>query len=55
MQITTGRVTDPVSGAVLIEGTGVLPDVRVPRTWESVVSPQDEVLQAAEAALLGEQ
>ncbi len=54
MQIPTGRVTDPLSGQVLIEGTGVLPDVRVPRTWKSIVSPQDEVLQAAEAALLGE-
>lgn len=53
MQIPTGRPTDPITGQALIEGTGVLPDVRVPRTWESVISPQDEVLQAAEAALLG--
>jgi C-terminal processing protease CtpA/Prc len=52
MQVPTGRVTDPLTGQALIEGTGVLPDVRVPRTWKSIVSPQDEVLQAAEAALL---
>jgi hypothetical protein len=37
----------------LIEGTGVIPDVRVPRTWDSLMSPDDEVLQAAEASLLG--
>ncbi|MCL4238403.1 MAG: hypothetical protein KJ047_09155 [Anaerolineae bacterium] len=53
MQIPTGRPINPITGQVLIEGTGVLPDVRVPRTWESVVSPEDEVLQAAETALLG--
>jgi hypothetical protein len=39
---------------VLIEGTGVPPTIRVPRTWESLTSPEDEVLQAAEAALLGQ-
>ena len=55
MQIPTGRPMDPVSGETLIEGTGIAPDVRVPRTWKSVLSPEDEVLQAAEAALLGGQ
>ena len=53
LQIPTGRPTDPLTGVTLIEGTGVQPDVRVPRTWKSVLSPEDEVLQAAEAALLG--
>jgi hypothetical protein len=31
----------------------VIPDIRVPRTWDSLMSPDDEVLQAAEASLLG--
>lgn len=53
MQIPTGRPIDPATGRTLIEGTGVIPDVRVPLTRESVISPADEVLQAAEAALLG--
>lgn len=53
LQIPTGRPADPVTGVTLIEGKGVAPDVRVPRSWKSVLSPEDEVLQAAEAALLG--
>jgi C-terminal processing protease CtpA/Prc len=52
MQIPTGRPVDPVTGATLLEGRGVPPDVRVPLTVESILSPQDEVLQAAEDALL---
>lgn len=52
LQIPTGRPVDPVSGATLIEGAGVAPDVRVPVTIEGLLSPADEVLQAAEAALL---
>jgi carboxyl-terminal processing protease len=54
VQIPTGRLVDHNTGAVLIEGTGVIPDIRVPRTWDSLMSPNDEVLQAAEAALLGQ-
>jgi C-terminal processing protease CtpA/Prc len=54
LQIPTGRPMDPVSGETLIEGMGIAPDVRVPRTWKSVLSPEDEVLQAAESALLGD-
>jgi len=54
LQIPTGRPVDPDTGEVLIEGTGVLPTIRVARTWESLISPEDEVLQAAEAALLGQ-
>jgi hypothetical protein len=40
---------------VVIEGTGVIPDVCVPRTRESILSPEDEVLMAAEAAVLAQQ
>jgi len=53
MQIPTGRPVDPVTGETLIEGRGVAPDVRVPRTVENLLSPEDEVLGAAERALLG--
>jgi C-terminal processing protease CtpA/Prc len=52
VQIPTGRPVDPITGAVLIEGTGVIPDILVPRTWENLMSPQDDVLVAAEAAIL---
>lgn len=52
VQVPTGRPTDPLTGATVLEGVGVAPDVRVPLTRETVLSPQDEVLQAAEAALL---
>jgi C-terminal processing protease CtpA/Prc len=54
VQIPTGRLVDHTTGDVLIEGTGVAPDVRVPRTWDSLMSSDDEVLHAAEAALLGQ-
>jgi carboxyl-terminal processing protease len=54
MQIPTGRSVDPATGATLIEGTGVIPDIRVPVTRDSLKSPEDEVLQAAEAAILAE-
>jgi len=52
VQVPTGRPVDPVTGETVLEGVGVAPDVRVPLTRESVVSPEDEVLEAAEAALL---
>jgi len=55
MQIPTGRPVDPVTDSVVVEGKGVIPDIRVPLTVQSVVSPQDEVLQAAEAAILEQQ
>ncbi len=54
VQIPTGRPVHPETGDTVIEGVGVIPDIFVPLTVESIVSPQDEVLQAAEAALLGE-
>jgi C-terminal processing protease CtpA/Prc len=52
MQIPTGRSVDPETREVLLEGVGVIPDIQVPRTVESIRSPEDEVLTAAEAALL---
>lgn len=55
MQIPTGRPIDPVTGEILIEGTGVPPVIDVPVTVESLESKVDEVLQAAEAALLDAQ
>lgn len=54
MQIPTGRPVDPETGDTVIEGVGVIPDILVPLTIESIVSPEDEVLLTAEAALLGE-
>ena len=48
----TGRPTDPATGETVLEGVGVPPDVRVPLTRESVLSPEDEVLEAAEQALM---
>lgn len=53
IQVPTGRPVDPLTGATVLEGAGVAPDVRVPLTRASVLSPEDEVLEAAEAALLG--
>lgn len=55
IQIPTGRPVHPVTGDTLLEGTGVAPDILVPLTVESVRSPEDEVLQAAEQALLAAQ
>ncbi|HEX3050672.1 MAG TPA: S41 family peptidase [Aggregatilineaceae bacterium] len=52
VQIPTGRPVNPVTGETLIEGIGVQPDVVVPITQESLVSSDDEVLLAAEQALL---
>ncbi len=54
VQIPTGRPVHPETGDTVIEGVGVIPDIFVPLTVESIVSPEDEVLQAAEAVLLGE-
>jgi C-terminal processing protease CtpA/Prc len=44
MQFPTGRPVDPATGTTLLEGTGVIPDIHVPLTVESIVSPEDEVL-----------
>ncbi len=50
IQVPTGALLDD-DGQIIVEGTGVLPDVLVPLTLESLLTPADEVLQAAEAAL----
>jgi C-terminal processing protease CtpA/Prc len=46
MQFPTGRPVD-VNGDLLIEGTGVIPDIVVPVTRESALGRVDAVLQAA--------
>jgi len=51
MQFPTGRSETP-GGDLLIEGVGVLPDILVPVTLESVLGQVDAVLQAAIEALL---
>jgi C-terminal processing protease CtpA/Prc len=52
-QLTTGRALDP-NGEIHLEGTGVVPSVKVPVTVETLRQESegvDVVLQAAEAAL----
>ncbi len=49
---TQGRAVDP-DGNIHIEGVGVVPDIRVPVTKESIFSDEDEVLQAAIGYLVG--
>jgi C-terminal processing protease CtpA/Prc len=51
MQFPFGRPETP-DGQLLIEGTGVIPDILVPVTIESVLSQEDTVLQAAIEELL---
>lgn len=51
MQFPTGRPID-AEGNVVIEGVGVQPDIRVPKTLESVLGIGDPVLDAAVQALL---
>ncbi|TAK10756.1 MAG: peptidase S41 [Anaerolineae bacterium] len=50
MQFPTGRPED-FDGNVVIEGTGVVPDIIVPVTYESVMGLVDAVLEAAIEAL----
>ncbi|NLE52488.1 MAG: peptidase S41, partial [Chloroflexi bacterium] len=52
VQVPTGRPANPLTGETVLEGVGVVPDVRVPLTRDSVLSPEDEVLDAAQQALL---
>lgn len=54
LQLPTAGFQD-ASGKEVVEGTGVVPDILVPRTIESIVSPADEVLRAAETALVAGQ
>jgi C-terminal processing protease CtpA/Prc len=50
MQFPTGRSETP-DGDLLIEGVGIVPDILVPVTEESVLNGVDTVLQAAVDAL----
>ncbi len=52
MQFPTGRPTT-TDGKVIIEGTGVIPDITVPVTQESALGQADTVLEAAIKDLLG--
>lgn len=51
MQFPTGRPMTLDGSAVVIEGTGVVPDIVVPVTAESALGQIDAVLEAAVAAL----
>lgn len=51
MQLPTGR-PETMDGKVLIEGSGVIPDIIVPLTEQSARGQEDGVLQAAIDALL---
>jgi len=51
LQVPTGRFTRP-DGSIFLEGIGVEPTLRLPITEETVLSNEDPVLQAAEAAIL---
>ena len=51
LQFPTGR-PETVDGKLLIEGMGVVPEIQVPVTYESVMGSNDAVLQAAVQALL---
>jgi len=52
IQIPTGRFKNP-DGSLFLEGTGVVPTVKVPVTFETVTATDDVVLAAAEDAVLG--
>lgn len=52
-RFTQGRAVDP-DGNIHIEGIGVVPDIRVPLTEETLFSEGDPVLEAAIAFLKGE-
>ncbi len=51
MQFPTGRYLLP-DGSIFLEGTGVQPTIWVPRTYETVSSTEDIVLQYGEQAVL---
>ncbi|MCS7010223.1 MAG: S41 family peptidase [Anaerolineales bacterium] len=51
MQFPTGRYLLP-DGTLFLEGTGVQPTLRVPRTFETVSSTEDVVLKFGENAIL---
>src|SRR5581483_2488243 len=49
IQVPTGGFTD-ANGKLAVEGEGVAPDVLVPVTVDSLLSPKDDVLEAAVAS-----
>lgn len=51
VQFPTGRA-EALDGSLIIEGSGIIPDILVPVTEDSLLSEQDAVLQAAIQALL---
>jgi carboxyl-terminal processing protease len=51
LQFPTGRPETP-DGELLIEGVGVVPDILVPVTYDSVMGSVDAVLETAVEALL---
>jgi len=51
MQFPTGR-SETLDGVLVIEGTGVVPDILVPLTEEGVLRFVDTVLEAAIEVLL---
>ena len=51
LQVPTGRFTLP-DGSIFLEGKGVIPTLLVPIDEAMVLSQQDEVLKAGEAAVL---
>jgi C-terminal processing protease CtpA/Prc len=51
LQFPTGR-PETMDGKLLIEGVGMVPDIVVPVTYDSVMGSTDTVLQAAVQALL---
>ena len=51
MQYPTGR-PENIAGQLVIEGVGVIPDLVVPVTEESVLGKSDSILDAAVKALL---
>jgi len=53
MQFPTGR-PETMDGNLLIEGTGILPDVVVPVTYESALGQEDVVLNTAIQILTGQ-
>ncbi len=50
LQFSTDRMVN-ADGSLFLEGTGVVPTVRVPLTLDNILSDDDVVLQAAEEAL----
>ncbi len=52
LQVPTGRTILP-DGTPLLEGVGVVPTIRIPRTVETVLAEGDVVLERAEQEIVG--